>query len=375
MYRINFKDKYRIVHINNELGRHIIGGAGTYMNEIYINRRDDTGFVYVNMGDEYKDYDAKDFPDDKDILIMHKNESYKLATLDYDVLVIQFYEFAYLLTDEIIKNKKVVYVVHSIPTPEPPPKRNPFGGNDDIRFKFEKVCSKADLIICVSNAEKDKLKEMYPEYKNKIKVVYNGITLDDSCVLNINYKHSRRNMGYIGRMDYRKGILECVKELKNTEANLMLACPNNDIRYLNRILEYIKAADMEDRVTFYGWCVGERKENFLNSLDALIIPSLYEPFGYVALEAMKKGLLVISSNNGGLDEILSGYKYKYSPYEEGALERVVNEFINDDESVLATQQSILLNNLKKFTVENMINDYNSIWDELISKIDKERGDN
>ena len=155
----------------------------------------------------------------------------------------------------------------------------------------------------------------------------------------------------------------------------MLACPNNDARYLNQILEYIRAADMEDRVTFYGWCVGERKENFLKSLDALIIPSLYEPFGYVALEAMKQGLLVISSNNGGLDEILSGYKYKYSPYEEGALEKIINEFINDDESVLTTQQSILLDNLKRFTVKNMINDYNKIWDDLINDIDKERGMN
>ena len=188
MYGINFKDRYRILHINNELGKHMIGGAGTYMNEIYVSRRDDTGFVYINMGDTYRDYDVKDFPDDKDILIMHKNESHKLATLDYDVLVVQIYEFAYLLTDEVIKNKRIVYGVHSIPTPEPPPKRNPFGGNDDIRHKFEKVCSCAEIIICVSNAEKDKLSRMYPEYKDKIKVVYNGITLDDIGELNNNYK-------------------------------------------------------------------------------------------------------------------------------------------------------------------------------------------
>ena len=78
---------------------------------------------------------------------------------------------------------------------------------------------------------------------------------------------------------------------------------------------------------FCGWCVGERKEIFLNSLDALVIPSLYEPFGYVALEAMQRGLPVICSKNGGLDEILEGYKYKFNPYVEGELEKAIDEFI------------------------------------------------
>ena len=113
-------------------------------------------------------------------------------------------------------------------------------------------------------------------------------------------------------------------------------------------------------------CRREKRE-FLNSLDALVIPSLYEPFGYVALEAMQRGLPVICSNNGGLDEILEGYKYKYSPYVEGELERTINEFIEDSVENVEEQQRILMNNLSRFSAINMVNEYEKVWDELIKE--------
>ena len=155
----------------------------------------------------------------------------------------------------------------------------------------------ADVLVCVSKAEKEKLIKIYPQYGDKITVVYNGITYSMSDKLNKNYKSSRKNFGYIGRTDYRKGIYECVKAFTHIDGKLMLACPKNDDGYVERIITYIDGADLWDKVEFCGWCVGERKEIFLNSLDALVIPSLYEPFGYVALEAMQRGLPVICSKN------------------------------------------------------------------------------
>lgn len=69
MFRIGFKDKYRVLHINNEFGNHVVGGAGTYMNEIYLHKTDDTGIVCVNTFGTIGDYNIDDFPGDKDISI------------------------------------------------------------------------------------------------------------------------------------------------------------------------------------------------------------------------------------------------------------------------------------------------------------------
>ena len=131
-----------------------------------------------------------------------------------------------------------------------------------------------------------------------------------------------------------------------------------------RILEYIDAADMRDKVIFHGWCTGERKKNFYKMTDALIIPSLYEPFGYVALEAMTEGTPVISSNNGGLDEILAGYSYKYNPYADNELEETIERFMKDDVKFIDEQMDILIGNLKMFTAKRMTDEYHRLWREL-----------
>ena len=365
MFGLNFKDKYKVVHINNELGKHIVGGAGTYMNEIYKYKSEDMGFIYVNNESPFTDFHASEFPGQEDILVMHRDEAGRLSEIQCELMVIHFYEFAYLVTDELKRNKKIAYVIHSVPTPEPPPVDDPFGGNDDIRMKFERLCQFADVLICVSEAEKRKLIKIYPQYKEKIRVVYNGISYEQKGLINENYKRSRKIFGYIGRMDYRKGILECVKAFKNIDGELRIACPKNDDGYAMQIMNYIEAANMESKVKFYGWCVDKRKDNFLKSLDCLIIPSMYEPFGYVALEGMQYGLPLISSNNGGLDEILEGYKYKYNPYINGQLENKIMEFQKDDNEEVFRQQKILLRNLEHFTAEGMAKEYIKLWDEMV----------
>ena len=185
-------------------------------------------------------------------------------------------------------------------------------------------------------------------------------------ILNENYKNSRRIFGFIGRTDYRKGIIETIEELENIDAEIRIACPKNDEEYIERILSYIRDNNLEDKVKFYGWCSGKRKEAFLKSLDCLIIPSLYEPFGYVALEGMQYGLPIISSNNGGLDEIFEGYKYKYNPYKIGRLAQQVLEFKADTNEIIEQQQAILNKNLRRFTAKEMCDRYNTIWDKVIN---------
>ena len=361
MFKIGFKERYRVLHVNNEIGKHLVGGAGTYMNEMYKYHKPDTGFAYINLGSQFDDFDIGDYQASGDIVVMHKDESYKLSELDFDILVVQFYEFAFCITEELKKSKKIVYVIHSVPTPEPMLLSNPFGGNVDIQSKFEYLCECADVLVCVSFAEQKKLEKLYPQHSHKIKVVHNGISYEGVPKLNENYKKSRKIFGYIGRTDYRKGILECIKAIKELDAELRIACPKNDYAYMEKILIYVEAANMQDRVKFYGWCVGKRKKNFLESLDALIIPSLYEPFGYVALEGMQYGLPIISSNNGGLDEILEDYKYKYNPYAPNELADSITEFKKDSDDEVHRQQEILLKNLLRFHAKDMAEKYEEIW--------------
>lgn len=76
---------------------------------------------------------------------------------------------------------------------------------------------------------------------------------------------------------------------------------------------------------------------------------------------------VLCSKNGGLSEILEGYKYMFDPYIEGDIERTIREFISDTNESIEQQQNILLNNLKRFSSKKMSENYEQIWDSLIGR--------
>lgn len=73
-----------------------------------------------------------------------------------------------------------------------------------------------------------------------------------------------------------------------------------------------RAAPLGERVLFTGFIDNEVRDQIYEAADVCVVPSLYEPFGIVALEAMKYGKPVVVSDTGGLAEIVEhgvdGYK-------------------------------------------------------------------
>jgi glycosyltransferase involved in cell wall biosynthesis len=68
-------------------------------------------------------------------------------------------------------------------------------------------------------------------------------------------------------------------------------------------------------VEYLGWCAGSRLEAFYDTIDVLAVPSIYEPFGLVALEAVARGIPVVCPVLGGLKEILGGHGLFYDGVE------------------------------------------------------------
>ena len=74
------------------------------------------------------------------------------------------------------------------------------------------------------------------------------------------------------------------------------------------------AADLglAGRVEFLGFIDEQQRNSLLKQADVAVFPSLYEPFGIVALEAMAAQVPVVVSDTGGLSEVVThgidGYK-------------------------------------------------------------------
>lgn len=113
-----------------------------------------------------------------------------------------------------------------------------------------------------------------------------------------------RIIAFLGRLVYEKGahILIAAMRLvlkRYPEAKLIIAGTGPELEALERL-----AAPLSDRVSFTGFLDETDKSQLLLSAELCVIPSLYEPFGLVALEAMASGTPLIVSDTGGLAEIV-----------------------------------------------------------------------
>jgi len=111
-------------------------------------------------------------------------------------------------------------------------------------------------------------------------------------------------VGFVGRLDAEKGLdvlLDAVAALLDRNPQLRLALAGS-----GRLEGTLRAAlaPFGGRARLLGYLGGEALSYFYRACDMVVVPSVYEPFGLVALEAMTAGAATIVTDAGGLPEIL-----------------------------------------------------------------------
>lgn len=87
---------------------------------------------------------------------------------------------------------------------------------------------------------------------------------------------------------------------------------------------------LADRITFTGYLSDEEVAELLNGAEALLFPSLWEGFGLPAVEAMKCGAPVISSDRGSLPEIVGDAGLMFNPEVPSDISGKILRFLNED---------------------------------------------
>jgi glycosyltransferase involved in cell wall biosynthesis len=104
-------------------------------------------------------------------------------------------------------------------------------------------------------------------------------------------------VGYIGTLAAHKGVGVLLEAFARAPAAWRL-----DIAGSGPLERSVRAtADIDRRIAFAGFVDGEQKDRFLDGLDVLVVPSVWEePAGIVALEAIIRGLPYVVTDRGGL---------------------------------------------------------------------------
>lgn len=153
-----------------------------------------------------------------------------------------------------------------------------------------------DAIINISENEAD-LSQWAGIPQDKCHTVYNGIR--DSAWEPLPENRRARHLLFVGRYDKQKGIDHLLKAMEALSAEgFSLRTIGGSIIGKPLIDKFPK------EVTDLGWQDANTVQAEMSAADAIIIPSRWEGFGFVAAEAMRAGRPVVASNVGGLSEII-----------------------------------------------------------------------
>lgn len=156
-----------------------------------------------------------------------------------------------------------------------------------------------DTIINVSNNEQENALR-YGLPKEKLHRVYSGIESEKGAIEGTPpFDTSKLNLLFVGRLDPQKGADLLIRAME--------AVSREDI-HLTVIGAGVTDGGVEcrqkDNITFLGWVDHKDLARYYACCDAVVMPSRWEAFGLVALEAMKYGKPVIASPVGALPELI-----------------------------------------------------------------------
>jgi glycosyltransferase involved in cell wall biosynthesis len=174
----------------------------------------------------------------------------------------------------------------------------------------KKLCDLADHVIVRTLQMKKDVVETYKLDNNRISVVYNGIETsrviprkEDSFKQELGFSGNEKIILFVGRLCDQKGILYLLRAFKivlSSYENTMLVIVGNG--YYDSCLK--ECEGFWSKVVFTGRLDNESLKLFYRIADIGVVPSIYEPFGYVLLEMMNWHIPVITTNIEGPNEIV-----------------------------------------------------------------------
>lgn len=197
-------------------------------------------------------------------------------------------------------------------------------------------------VICCSNYMKEEIQRVFHLPADKLVEIPNGIRLEkslsepESAILPEElYDPSVRLIFYVGRLVREKGVqvmLEAAPAILDRfpQARFVIAGKGPYEEYLKTRSGELGLAD---KVHFTGYIDEATKHELYRNAAVSVFPSLYEPFGIVALEAMVMGTPLIVSSCGGLDEIVDHEKEALKAHtgDAGSLTEQVCRILGDAE--------------------------------------------
>jgi len=186
-----------------------------------------------------------------------------------------------------------------------------------------RVLKLSDIVVTVSNYEKNMISLRYPLIKDRINVIYSGVDVaffaeeeeevkKEDYILYVGNLSERKN--FAGLLDAFRG---CYKELN--KRLVVVGMTPGIMRLSKRVQEILKEIP-EEYIEFKGQINDKYTlSSIYRKASVFVFPSFYESFGFPPLEAMASGTPVVVSNRGALPEICGDAVFYVDPEDHDSI--------------------------------------------------------
>jgi glycogen(starch) synthase len=196
--------------------------------------------------------------------------------------------------------------------------------------------------IACSNYMRDEVVHIFELPEDKVTVIPNGIEYElfktdaDSARIRKQFiEPDSRMVFFVGRLVYEKGVQTVIEAMPKVleevpDLRFLVAGTGPHARALQVMIDEF---GMSEKIKLLGFVDADKLVKFYKCADITVVPSIYEPFGMVVLEAMVAGCPVIVADTGGLKEIVvheeTGLCFK--PNDSESLAQAMIRVLTDDE--------------------------------------------
>ena len=217
---------------------------------------------------------------------------------------------------------------------------------------------RADAVIACSNYMRGHIASAFEVSPRQITVIPNGIDprdlesfAHDLAELRAKFAApDERLVLLVGRLVYEKGFHLALDALAGAVKRF------GDVRFVvagtgtaeAELKSQARRLGLTKHGSFLGWVGDDTLHSLYRISDVCIVPSIYEPFGLVALEAMASGCLTIVADTGGLREVMPGdgsVGLRFRSRDSTSLGEMLDDMLADDDArdrlVAAAREHVL----------------------------------
>ncbi len=198
----------------------------------------------------------------------------------------------------------------------------------------------ADAVITCSTAMHEDVTRLFEVGAASVEVIPNGVDLarwqvhpDQRAKARARHSDGGPLLACAGRLVHEKGmqtLLDAVRPLRRHHPGLRVVIAGTG-GYEQELHERARRLRIARAVDWLGFTMDEDVAALFAAADAVVVPSLYEPFGIVALEAVAASTPLVVAMTGGLRDLTDAgiAAASFTPGDVGALVEAVNAVLDD----------------------------------------------